>query len=81
METTEVVDFEVFFSFPSLTRSAAHHAGVVVRLLRRVHQVEPGQVRRESLGAVYQHLLQAGQVLRTEKYDTYIIYYIYVCVC
>lgn len=40
-----------------------HHAGVIVGLLSRVHQVELGQVSRESLGAVYQHLLQACQIL------------------
>lgn len=40
-----------------------HHAGVIVGLLSWVHLVELGQVSRESLGAVYQHLLQACQVL------------------
>lgn len=50
----------------------AHHAGVIVGLLRWVHQVEPGQVSWESLRAVYQHLLQACQVLEnaTKKYYT-----------
>lgn len=48
-----------------------HHAGVIVGLLSRVHQVELGQVGRESLGAVYQHLLKACQILEhvTKKYN------------
>lgn len=43
-----------------LRGGGSHHAGVVVGLLGRVHQVKLGQVSRESLGAVDQQLLQAG---------------------
>lgn len=41
----------------------SHHAGVVVGLLCGVDKVEQGQVSRECLRAVYQHLLQTSQVL------------------
>lgn len=52
-----------FGDFVSLLLCTAHHAGVVVGLLSRVHQVELGQVGRQSPGAVNQHLLQTGQIL------------------
>lgn len=46
----------------------SHHAGVIVGLLCGVDKVKLGQVSREGLRAVYQHLLETCQVLEdTEK--------------
>lgn len=45
----------------------SHHAGVVVGLLGGVNGVELGLISRQSLGAVYQHLLQTSKVLLTKK--------------
>ena len=51
-----------------MTRSGrSHHARVVVGLLGGADGVQLGQVAGQSLGAVDQHLLQAGQILDTQQ--------------
>lgn len=60
-------------SFSRFAWSMTHHAGVIVGLLSWVDLVELGQVSRECLGAVYQHLLQTCQVLEHTTRNTILL--------
>lgn len=47
--------------------SGSHHAGVVIGLLGRADCMELREVGWKSLRAIYEHLLQTGQILFTVK--------------